>query len=244
MTGREGNMSNIRVLVVDDHDLFRTGLSSLLAAEPDIEVVAQASGGHAGVRLAHELRPDVVLMDLRLPDLPAPAATREILSAGPSTRVVVLTVPPGDEDVEEAVRAGACGFLAKETPIEAVVTAVRAAAQGVALFSPRAAEVVLGQLPRTSRPRKSSDKLEGDLSPPELDVLRLLERGLDVEQIAAELNIRPRTAKNHLASILHKLNRGWRGPGPGPEGSSGVREPRRPLPQTGGGSAQVQPPTQ
>jgi len=234
-------MSDIRVLVVDDHDLFRTGLSSLLAAEPDIEVVAQASGGHAGVRLAHELRPDVVLIDLRLPDLPAPAATREILSARPSTRVVVLTVPSGYEDVEEVVRAGACGFLDKETPIEGVVAAVRAAVQGVASFSARDAEVVLGQLRRTSRQRKSSDELEGDLSPRELDVLRLVARGLDVQQIAAELEISPRTAKNHVTSILQKIIRRWRGPGPGPEGSSGVREPRRPSPQTGGGSAQVQP---
>ena len=132
-------MSEIRVLVVDGHDLFRTGLSSLLAAERDIEVAAQASGGHAGVRLAHELRPDVVLMDLQMPDLPGPEATREILSDRPSTRVVVLTVLSGDEDVEEAVLAAACGFLAKDTPIEEVVTAVRAAAQGVAWLSPRAA---------------------------------------------------------------------------------------------------------
>ena len=236
-------MSVIRVLVVDDHDLFRTGLSSLLAAERDIEVVAQASGGRAGARLAHDLRPDVVLMGLRMPDLPAPEATREILSDRPSIRVVVLTAPPsGDEDVEEAVRAGACGCLAKETPIEEVVAAVRAAVQGMALLSPCAGEAVLGRLRRASLQQKASDKLETDLSPRELDVLRLLARGLDNEQIATELNVNPRTAKDHVASIIRKINRRW--PRPGPEGSSGVREPRGPLPQTGGGSAQIQPPTQ
>jgi DNA-binding NarL/FixJ family response regulator len=123
-------MSEIRVLVVDDHDLFRIGLSSLLAAERDIEVAGQASGGRSGVRLAHELRPDVVLMGLQMPDLPGPEATREILSDRRATRVVLLTVPSGDEDVEEAVLAGACGLLAKDTPIDEVASAVRAAAQG------------------------------------------------------------------------------------------------------------------
>jgi len=237
-------MSEIRVLVVDDHDLFRTGLSSLLAAERDIEVVAQTSGGRAGVRLAHELQPDVVLVSLRMPDLPSPEATRQILSDRPSTRVVVLTVPSGDEHVEEALLAGACGFLAKDTTIAEVATAVRAAAQGVASPSPRAAEVVLGRMRRTSRRRKSSDTLEPDLSSHERQVLRLMARGLDNEAIAAELHISLRTAGRHVASILRKLGPRWRGLEDGPGGSTGVREPRRPLPQTGGGSAQVQPPTQ
>jgi DNA-binding NarL/FixJ family response regulator len=238
-------MSEIRVVVVDDHDLFRTGLSSLLTAERDIEVVAQAPGGRAGVRLAHEMRPDVVVIHLRMPDLPGPEATREILSVRPSTRVVLtLTVPSGDEDVEEAVRAGACGFLARDTPIEEVATAVRAAAQGVTWLSPGAGEVVLGRPGRTARKRKSSDKLEADLSPRELDVLPLIARGLDNEAIAAELHISPRTARHQVTSILRKLGLPWGGHGGEPGGSSGVREPRRPLPQTGGGSARVQPSTQ
>lgn len=237
-------MSEIRVLVVDDHDLFRIGLSSLLAAERDIEVAAQASGGRAGVRLAHELRPDVVLMGMQMPDLPGPEATREILSDRPATRVVLLTVPSGDEDIEEAVLAGACGFLAKDTPIEEVASAVRAAAQGVAWLSPRAADVVLGRMRRTSRQRKSSDKLEADLSPRQLEVLRHLARGLDNEAIAAKLDVSPGTARNYVATILRKLGLRWRGPGGESGGPSGVREPRRPLPQTGGGCAQVQPPTQ
>ncbi|HKO29469.1 MAG TPA: response regulator transcription factor, partial [Solirubrobacteraceae bacterium] len=133
----------IRVLVVDDHDLFRTGLASLLAMQPDIEVVAQASGGRMGVRLADELRPDVVLMDLRMPDLEGPTATREILDRNPDARVLVLTVASDDCDVEAALEAGACGFMAKDTPVDRVAIAVRAAAQGVAWLSPRAAQLVL-----------------------------------------------------------------------------------------------------
>ena len=138
----------IRVLIVDDHDLFRVGLASLLNAQPDIEVVAQASGGRMGVRLADELRPDVVLMDVRMPDLEGPEATREILERHPSARVVALTVVSDEADVAEVLQAGACGFLAKDSPINGVVLAVRAAANGVAWLSPRAAEVVLGAVRR------------------------------------------------------------------------------------------------
>lgn len=232
-------MSNIRVLVVDDHDLFRTGLSSLLGEEPDIDVVAQASGGRAGVRLAHELRPDVVLMGLSITDQPAPEATREILSDRPSTCVVMMAGDPGEEDIEEALRAGARGFLAKDTPIREVVTAVKFASGGAGWLSPHVAERVLGRT-RKPDPQKeaNSESVEG-LSDRELDVLRLLAHGLDNEAIAAKLDVSPRAVRNHIASILRRLDP----PGRGPEGLGGVREPRRPRPETGGGSAQVQPPT-
>jgi DNA-binding NarL/FixJ family response regulator len=234
----EGKTSEIRVLVVDEHDLFRSGLSSLLAEEPDIEVVAQVSSSRAGVRLAHELRPDVVLMGLPITDQPAPEATREIMSDRPSTCVLVMAADPCDEDIEEALRAGARGFVAKETPIRMVVTAVKSAAAGTAWLSPHVAELVLGRT-RKPDPQKeaNSESVEG-LSDRELDVLRLLARGLDNEAIAARLDISPRAVRNHIASILRRLDP----PGPGPEGLGGVREPRRPRPETGGGSARVQPP--
>jgi DNA-binding NarL/FixJ family response regulator len=201
-------MSNggaIRVLVVDDHDLFRAGLASLLAMQGDIEVVAQASGGRMGVRLAEELRPDVVLMDLRMPDLEGPEATREILERDPSARVLVLTVASDDTDVEAALEAGACGFMAKDTPVEGVAVAVRAAAQGVAWLSPRAAELVLGRVRQRPAEPDTDGGLEEQLSARELDVLRLIARGMENAEIAEALNISPRTAKNHVSNILAKL---------------------------------------
>ena len=164
MTEGAWNDGAIRVLVVDDHDLFRAGLASLLDAQPEIEVVAQASGGRMGVRLTNELQPDVVLMDLRMPDLEGPEATREIMERLPDTSVVALTVVSDDADVAAAVEAGACGFLAKDTPIDGVVLAVRAAANGVAWLSPRAAEVVLGRVRRDGAEEEPDTDLVDELS--------------------------------------------------------------------------------
>jgi DNA-binding NarL/FixJ family response regulator len=195
----------IRVLVVDDHDLFRTGLASLLSMQPDIEVVAQASGGRMGIRLADELRPDVVLMDLRMPDVEGPSATREILDRNPGTRVLVLTVASDDSDVQAALEAGACGFMAKDTPVDGIAVAVRAAAQGVAWLSPRAAQVVLGRVRQRAAAPEVDLGLEEHLSSRELDVLRLIARGMENADIAEALAISPRTAKNHVSNILAKL---------------------------------------
>jgi DNA-binding NarL/FixJ family response regulator len=195
----------IRVLVVDDHDLFRAGLASLLGARSDIEVVAQASGGQMAVRLADELVPDVILMDVQMPDLEGPEATRRILARDPSVRVVALTVVSGDDDVATVIAAGASGFLAKDTPIEGVLLAVRAAAQGVAWLSPRAAEVVLGRVRRDAIIDEPDRSLIDDLSAREVDVLRLIAQGLENAEIAEELGISPRSAKNHVSRILAKL---------------------------------------
>ena len=122
----------IRVLVVDDHDLFRTGLASLLSATDGIQVVGQASGGRMGVRLALELLPDVVLMDVRMPDLSGPEATAQILEHRPEIRVLALTVTSAESAVETVLRAGACGFLAKDTPVDSLAAAIQAAASGAA----------------------------------------------------------------------------------------------------------------
>ncbi|MGI8713989.1 MAG: response regulator [Solirubrobacteraceae bacterium] len=195
----------MRLIVVDDHDLFRSGLSTLLSAEPGVEVLGQASGGQTGVRLARELRPDVVLMDMRMPDLSGPDATRQIVADNPGIRVLALTVAAEDADVATALAAGACGFLAKDTPIDTIVVAIRAAASGAAWLSPRAAEVVLGRIRTTDAEAEPDLALLERLSVREVDVLRLIANGLENAQIASQLNISPRTAKNHVSNILAKL---------------------------------------
>lgn len=205
MTAATPQDGAIRVLVVDDHDLFRTGLSTLLETLPDIDVVGQASGGRMAVRLADELRPDLVLMDVRMPDLEGPEATREIVLRHPTIRVLVLTVSSDDRDVVAALEAGACGFMAKDTPIEGVAVAIRAAAQGVAWLSPRAAQLVLGQVRQRAIEKEAELDPEEQLSARELDVLRLIARGMENAEIAQTLNISPRTAKNHVSNILAKL---------------------------------------
>jgi len=204
MTDSDGS-GRIRAIVVDDHDLFRAGLSSLLSSQPDIEVVAQASGGRMGVRLAGELRPDVVLMDLQMPDLDGHHATRQLLAHAAATRVLVLTVLSEDAAVVAALEAGACGFVAKDTPIEEIIAAVRAAAQGASWLSPRAAEVVLSRMRRGADVRPAPREPRVDLSPRELEVLRLIARGQGNPEIANTLSISPRTAKNHVSNILAKL---------------------------------------
>jgi DNA-binding NarL/FixJ family response regulator len=195
----------VRVLVVDDHDLFRAGLASLLSAEDGIEVVGQASGGKTGVRLAIELRPDIVLMDVRMPDLGGPEATRLIRQRAPEIKIVALTVSSDDADVSAALQAGAVGFLAKDTPIDSLVVAINAAASGAAWLSPRAAEVVLGRIRTVSQAPPPDTTSLAQLSDREIDVLRLIANGMENAEIAAALNISPRTAKNHVSNILAKL---------------------------------------
>jgi two-component system, NarL family, response regulator LiaR len=199
-------LTPIRVLIVDDHDLFRLGLTTILRAESDIEVVAQASRGRLGVQLALELHPTVTLMDIRLPDMTGIEAMRAIIEQDPGARIIALTVATSEEVVEAAVMAGACGYVAKETPVDDVLSAVRAAANGEAWLSPRAAEAVLNRLRREREHVKSGAEAPADLlSPRELDVLRLVAQGLENSEIAAELHISPRTAKNHLSNVLTKL---------------------------------------
>jgi DNA-binding NarL/FixJ family response regulator len=147
----------------------------------------------------------VVLMDLRMPDLGGPDATRAILEHDPSARVVALTVAFGDDEVAAALQAGACGFLAKDTPIESVVVAVRAAANRAVWLSPAAAEVVLRRMRQAeAEPGLDLGPIE-QLSDRERDVLSLVARGMENEEIAEALSISPRTAKNHVSSILAKL---------------------------------------
>lgn len=195
----------VRVLVVDDHNLFRAGLASVLAEHADIEVVAQASNGRLGVRLAHELRPGVVLMDLRLPDIDGVVATRTIVERDPAARVLVLTVATDEQDVVAAVLAGACGYLVKDAPVDDVVVAVRAAAQGEPALSPGAARALLERVRSQHIEPQPEPGMTEELSARELQVLRLVARGMENAEIGAELNISPWTVKKHLSSIFAKL---------------------------------------
>ena len=195
----------IRVLVVDDHDLFRSGLSSLLASQGDFDVVAQASGGTMAIRLARELRPDVVLMDLRMPDVNGEDATRAIVEHDSTIRVLILTVAADEAALAGAIRAGAGGYLIKDAPIDDIADALRAAARGQAWLAPQAVGALLERVRRERvEPERDGSGLE-IFTPRELEVLRLLARGLENAAIAAALGISNRTAKNHVSNILAKL---------------------------------------
>jgi DNA-binding NarL/FixJ family response regulator len=187
---------------VDDHDLFRTGLRNLLE-EQGVQIVAEASDGSSALSLVRELAPDVVVMDLNMPGMNGIEATREIVRAAPLTRVVVLTISDQDGDVMDAILAGACGYLLKDSSIQDLMQGIRAAAVGEALISPHIASKVLQRI------RASGIEAEAgvgpELSDRETEVLRLIANGKDNAEIAQELHISPKTVKNHISNILMKL---------------------------------------
>jgi DNA-binding NarL/FixJ family response regulator len=183
----------IRVLVVDDHPVVRSGIVGLLGGEADVEVVGEADDGAAGVELAASLRPDVVLMDLRMPVLDGASATARIVAAGTS-RVLVLTTYDTDADILRAVEAGATGYLLKDTPRDELVLAVRAAARGETVLAPPLAAKLMRQV-------RGGDQL----TPREVEVLRLVARGMSNGEIASELFIGEATVKTHLLHVFDKL---------------------------------------
>jgi NarL family two-component system response regulator LiaR len=192
------------VLLVDDHDLFRTGLRNLLE-DQGVQVIAEAATGREALRQVRELAPEVVLMDLNMPDMGGVEATREIARIAPLTRVVVLTISDRDGDILEAIIAGACGYLLKDSSIHDLMRGISAAALGESLISPLIASKVLREL-RAARPApRAAERLRTELTDRELEVLRLIANGKDNSQIAAELHISPKTVKNHISNILMKL---------------------------------------
>jgi DNA-binding NarL/FixJ family response regulator len=203
-TADERQTESLRVLIVDDHDLFRTGLRNLLE-EQGVQVIGEASGGAEAVKIVRELAPDVVVMDLNMPGMGGVDATRHITAIAPLTRVVMLTISDQDSDVMDAILAGACGYLLKDSSIQDLIAGIRAASHGESLISPAIASKVLQHVRATTAQPDIANQIRAELSDREIEVLKLIANGKDNAVIAAELHISPKTVKNHISNILMKL---------------------------------------
>jgi DNA-binding NarL/FixJ family response regulator len=192
------------VLIADDDELMRAGLEAVLSADPGIEIVGRASTGRQAVERARALAPDVVLMDVRMPDMDGIAATRELVGSAADARVLILTTFEQDDYVFGALRAGASGFLLKRSRPEELIAAVHTIAAGEALLAPSVTRRVIDQVAAASPPIAGSELLE-ELTPREREVLELLSQGLSNAEIARELTIEESTVKTHVKRILMKL---------------------------------------
>jgi len=193
-----------RVLLVDDHDLFRTGLRNLLEDE-GVQVVGECADGTEALIAVRELAPDVVVMDLNMPGISGVEATRQISMIAPLTRVLVLTISDSDSDVMDAILAGACGYLLKDSSITELISGIHAAAVGESLVSPAIASKVLQRVRASSASPHEAELIQSELSDREIEVLKLIANGKDNGMIALELHISPKTVKNHISNILMKL---------------------------------------
>lgn len=196
-------MPPIRVLLADDHRLFRQGLRHVCQAAGGIEVVGEAESGREAVRLAQELRPDVILMDIRMPDMDGVEATRQITAHEPATRIVILTMYREDRYVFEAVKAGARGYLLKDVDEQELVEAIRAVHRGEALINPLLAARLLDEFRRLSRREDAETEA---LSEGEMEVLRLVAQGADNKTVAEKLFLSEQTVANRLSEIYRKLH--------------------------------------
>jgi DNA-binding NarL/FixJ family response regulator len=195
---------SIRVLVADDQSMVRAGFRMLLGGEDDIDVVAEAGDGREAVEKAARFEPNVVLMDIRMPDMDGLQATREILAANPAARILILTTFDLDEYIYEALSAGASGFVLKDDPPEQLIAAIRTVAAGDALLSPSVTNRVISRFARLQRP--APPKELDELTSRERDVLQLIAKGLSNAEIGEELFISDTTVKTHVTHVLQKLN--------------------------------------
>ena len=198
-------MTPVRVLLVDDDDLMRAGLTAVLSSDETIDVVGEAPDGRAAVERAIELRPDVVLMDVRMPGLDGIAATRELLAVSPDAKVVVLTTFEQDDYIFGALSAGASGFLLKRTRPEELIAAIHTVAAGDSLLSPSVTRTVIQRVAGQPAPDAGAEARLDELTARERDVLELIARGLSNGEIAATLVIEESTVKTHVRHILRKL---------------------------------------
>lgn len=196
----------IRLLLVDDQALFREGLRTLLTIYPDLDVAGEAANGEEALRQAEILRPDVVLMDLRMPVLDGVTATRRLKETRPSSRVIILTTFDDDEYVFDGLRAGAAGYLLKDVSSEKLVEAIRATARGDSFLQPNIAAKLVAEFARMEEtPTPQAQQLVEPLSGRELEILALVAEGASNKEIAARLFIAEGTVKNHVTNILSKL---------------------------------------
>jgi DNA-binding NarL/FixJ family response regulator len=197
--------ATVRVLLVDDDDLMRAGLKAVLSSDPRIEVVGEAANGRAAIDRVRADRPDLVLMDVRMPDLDGIAATREVLAVSSQVKVVILTTFEEDDYIFGALNAGASGFLLKRTRPEELLAAIHTIAAGDSLLSPSVTRTVIERMAhQPTLEVGSSDRLD-ELTPREREVLELLARGLSNGEIATELVIEESTVKTHVKRIMMKL---------------------------------------
>jgi DNA-binding NarL/FixJ family response regulator len=205
-------MSKIRVLLADDQDIIRTGLTIILNHQPDLEVVGQAADGAQAIDLVKQLNPDVVLMDIKMPNINGIQATRQIVAARPQTQIIILTTYDTDDWVFDGIRAGAIGYLLKDTPSQDLAAAVRGAMRGESQIDPAVARKVLREFQhltrdRAPKPKQTFDEPELEhLTDREEDVLKLLASGLSNKDIASQLSLSEGTVKNHISAILAKLH--------------------------------------
>jgi DNA-binding NarL/FixJ family response regulator len=192
----------IRILIADDQDLFRQGLTAMLSIEPDLEIVGSATHGQEAIDLAKSLQPEVILMDVRMPICDGVQATREIHQHYPWMRILVLTTFDDDEYIFQSLQVGALGYLLKRTPASEIAAAIRLVAQGYSQLGPTIALKVFAQLQPPARPERPI----GDLSKREIDVLKLVGAGQNNQEIAQALYLSEGTIKNHVTQILSKMN--------------------------------------